>query len=287
MAVVSSKDGGLPRCTEDWHGLRRTLYGAFTNLTQFVLPFVTIIMCYSAIIRKLKERRQQRPGMQRRSALKEDEERARTVRTNRMLISMVAVFGTCWLPLNTINFVADLNLFDVFCWSYYHLVFFVCHAMAMSSTCYNPFLYGWHNESFRKEFVKLVPILGTLCTVTRRGRKGDEAPNGQQRQQQDGLAFISGGVGFTTTNGLGEGDGGGDGDADADGDDEAAVSFVERQRRGGDLTPDLFTAPGREGQEDPDGPVRFNGLTSRVTIPQMDREKDGGGVTVNEGLREG
>ena len=31
-----------------------------------------------------------------------------------MLISMVVVFGTCWLPLQTINFIADLNLVDIF-----------------------------------------------------------------------------------------------------------------------------------------------------------------------------
>ena len=41
-------------------------------------------------------------------------------RTNRMLISMVVVFGTCWLPLQTINFIADLGLVDIFCWEYHH-----------------------------------------------------------------------------------------------------------------------------------------------------------------------
>ena len=33
----------------------------------------------------------------------------------------------------------------------------------MSSTCYNPFLYGWHNEAFRKEFVKMIPALSGIC----------------------------------------------------------------------------------------------------------------------------
>jgi hypothetical protein len=44
------------------------------------------------------------------------QERARNQRTNRMLISMVVVFGICWLPLNTINFVADLDLIPIYCW---------------------------------------------------------------------------------------------------------------------------------------------------------------------------
>lgn len=35
--------------------------------------------------------------------------------------------------------------------------------MAMSSTCYNPFLYGLHNEAFQKGFVELVPFLRIIC----------------------------------------------------------------------------------------------------------------------------
>ena len=80
-----------------------------------------------------------------------------------MLILMVVVFGLSWLPLNSINFLADLNLFPIYCWEYFNFVFFMAHVLAMSSTCYNPFLYGWYNEAFQKEFVKMVPILRIVC----------------------------------------------------------------------------------------------------------------------------
>jgi hypothetical protein len=33
--------------------------------------------------------------------------------TNRMLVSMVVIFGFTWLPLNLINLLADLNLVQV------------------------------------------------------------------------------------------------------------------------------------------------------------------------------
>ena len=35
------------------------------------------------------------------------------------------------------------------CWPYYYITFFICHVAAMSSTCYNPLLYGWFNNAFR------------------------------------------------------------------------------------------------------------------------------------------
>ena len=53
---------GNEKCHETWTGIQRTAYGAFTNIMQFVLPFITIIFCYTAIIRKLRERSAQRPG---------------------------------------------------------------------------------------------------------------------------------------------------------------------------------------------------------------------------------
>ena len=44
----------------------------------------------------------------------------------------------------------------------------------MSSNCYNPFLYGWLNDAFRHEFLKLLPALATLC-----GNAGGGAENGR------------------------------------------------------------------------------------------------------------
>ena len=63
-------------------------------------------------------------------------------------MSILVVFVTCWLPLNIINIAEDFD-YSVHCWRWYNLTFLACHAFAMSSTCYNPLLYWWLNQTFR------------------------------------------------------------------------------------------------------------------------------------------
>ncbi len=60
-----------------------------------------------------------------------------------MLIAMVTIFGISWLPLNLVNLLNDLSV-SMAWWKYYNLCFFLAHTVAMSSTCYNVFLYVRH-----------------------------------------------------------------------------------------------------------------------------------------------
>ena len=75
-----------------------------------------------------------------------------------MLIAMVAIFVVCWLPLNIVHITSEYRA-EVGEWEYFVLVFFIAHVIAMSSTVYNPFLYAWMNENFKKEFKQVVPCL--------------------------------------------------------------------------------------------------------------------------------
>ena len=43
--------------------------------------------------------------------------------------------------------------------NFFTLLFFICHIAAMSSAVYNPFLYAWMNENFKKEFHSVAPCL--------------------------------------------------------------------------------------------------------------------------------
>lgn len=144
-------------CEEDWPTeYYRKVYGSITTTLQFLLPFFIVTFCYICVSIRLNDRAKTKPGAK--TTKKEELERDRKKRTNRMLIAMVAVFGISWLPLNVVNVLNDfyLNTSD---WKMYNVLFFIAHSIAMSSTCYNPILYAWLNDNFRKEFKLVLPCL--------------------------------------------------------------------------------------------------------------------------------
>ncbi|XP_012166824.1 prolactin-releasing peptide receptor-like [Bombus affinis] len=142
-------------CEEHWPNERfRKIFSSITSILQFVLPFFIIAFCYICVSIKLNDRARTKPGAK--TSQREEIDRERKKRTNRMLIAMVAVFGISWLPLNIINVIDDFySLAND--WTYYRICFFMTHCLAMSSTCYNPFLYAWLNDNFRKEFKQVLP----------------------------------------------------------------------------------------------------------------------------------
>ncbi|XP_053973492.1 prolactin-releasing peptide receptor-like [Hylaeus volcanicus] len=177
-------------CEEHWPSERfRKIFSSVTSILQFVLPFFVIAFCYTRISIKLNDRIRSKPGTKIPNKSKEaDRERKR--RTNRMLIAMVTIFAISWLPLNIINVVDDFYS-AANDWSYYRLCFFMTHCLAMSSTCYNPFLYAWLNENFRKEFKQVLPCFSSTANApapTTTGRfRNDNACNAGNNTLQESL----------------------------------------------------------------------------------------------------
>lgn len=158
-------------CEEHWPSepLRKT-FSLLTTILQFVVPFFVITFCYVCVSMKLKDRARAKPGSK--TSKREEADRERKRRTNWMLIAMVFIFGMSWLPLNIVNVVDDF-FSSANDWSYYRLCFFMSHCLAMSSTCYNPFLYAWLNENFRKEFKQVgssTVLRAGVCTLKSSGR---------------------------------------------------------------------------------------------------------------------
>lgn len=146
---------GKRYCEERWPSeMSRHVFSVCTSILQFVVPFVVITYCYIRISIRLSVQAKLKPGAK--SSRKDEAEWERKCSINRMLIAMVAIFAISWFPININNLIQDTNI-NVANWQYATFCFFIAHAIAMSSTCYNPFVYAWLNKNFRKEFEQVLP----------------------------------------------------------------------------------------------------------------------------------
>src|SRR5581483_9887517 len=68
-----------------------------------------------------------------------------------MLALVVIVFAICWFPTTALQWLTYFSIIDG---NFYQNV--LCHWLAMSSICWNPFIYCWLNESFKKEVRKII-----------------------------------------------------------------------------------------------------------------------------------
>ena len=159
---------GVLYCEEFWPSETiRRIFGGCTAAMQFLIPFVVILYCYVRISCRMNERAMSKPGS--RSAQREEADRDKKKRMNRMLIAMVAIFACLWFPLNIVNLIGDYHV-QAGTWKYFNMCFFITHCLAMSSTCYNPFLYAWLNDSFRKEFQMVLPCFKDVSDSLPRGQ---------------------------------------------------------------------------------------------------------------------
>ena len=189
MMELYPNDQGDMECYEMWPPgteiLETAYWGFIYWITQFILPFTIIGICYVRIVKRLRQRARSQPES--RTATQRQDKAARTEKMNKMLIYMVIIFGVCWFPNSLIHLVDNItNLVSTKLnswveWEGYNLIFYTTHVIAMSSTCYNPFLYGWMNPAFRSEFVKLCPYFQNTASVSREDQDCKEYGNGQRR----------------------------------------------------------------------------------------------------------
>ncbi|XP_032082969.1 probable G-protein coupled receptor 83 [Thamnophis elegans] len=131
------------------------LYWKYLDLATFVLmyllPLSVISVTYISVAKKLWMRNaigdvtvDQYYAHQRKKKM-----------SLKMLMVVVIVFGICWFPLNCYLILMSSQAFD-----HHNSLYFSFHWFAMSSACYNPFIYCWLNEGFRTE---LRALLGMCC----------------------------------------------------------------------------------------------------------------------------
>ncbi|XP_048200264.1 probable G-protein coupled receptor 83 isoform X2 [Perognathus longimembris pacificus] len=79
--------------------------------------------------------------------------RRKKKKTIKMLMLVVVLFALCWFPLNCYVLLLSSKVIHT-----NNALYFAFHWFAMSSTCYNPFIYCWLNENFRVELKALLSM---------------------------------------------------------------------------------------------------------------------------------
>ncbi|XP_068630423.1 RYamide receptor-like [Battus philenor] len=123
------------------------IYRLLLYIFQYVIPLCVITFAYSHMALKLWGARA--PGNAQES--RDANQMKNKKRVIKMLVLVVALFAICWLPLQSYmmfqSFFPSINEYR-----YINVIFFCFDWLAMSNSCYNPFIYAIYNEKFKKEF---------------------------------------------------------------------------------------------------------------------------------------
>ncbi|KAG9338910.1 hypothetical protein JZ751_024300 [Albula glossodonta] len=120
-----------------------------TFVLLYVLPLTIISVAYITVAKKLWVRNAIGDvTMEQYFA-----QRRKKKMTLKMLMLVVVVFAVCWFPLNCYVVLVSSKAIVT-----NNALYFTFHWFAMSSTCYNPFIYCWLNDSFRSELKSFLCI---------------------------------------------------------------------------------------------------------------------------------
>ncbi|KAL7842915.1 hypothetical protein SRHO_G00246040 [Serrasalmus rhombeus] len=159
FTFVYSKDIVRSLCVPDFpepSELYRQYLDLVTFILLYVLPLLIITAAYWAVARRLWRRNAIGDVTSEQYFL----QRRKRKRTIKMLVLVVVVFAVCWFPLNCYVVLLSSQAIQS-----NNAIYFTFHWLAMSSTCYNPFIYCWLNQGFRAELTYLL----SMCR-NRRGR---------------------------------------------------------------------------------------------------------------------
>lgn len=141
-------DGSIPQCIPvNISPTTLTWYMFALCFVQYFLPLCLISFAYLRIGMNLWGRRA--PG-------EAEERRDATILKNKkkaikVLMFVVGLFAICWLPLQSYSVLSviapRINEFK-----YINIVWFCSHWLAMSNSCFNPFIYFLCHDKFKKEF---------------------------------------------------------------------------------------------------------------------------------------
>ncbi|XP_037794939.1 neuropeptide Y receptor type 6-like [Penaeus monodon] len=145
----------IERCVESWSSpVVKYAWNMTLIIMQYIIPIVVLSFVHGRIQKYLSTHQ-----MSQRDARRAQREIERNRRTTVLLTSIAVTFAICWLPWHVVNLLADFNYPGFSEPEYFYMVFGSCHAVAMSSACINPVLYGWLNTNLRQELTQVIPKL--------------------------------------------------------------------------------------------------------------------------------
>ncbi|XP_068631453.1 RYamide receptor-like [Battus philenor] len=138
-------------CLEQWSSPDQShYYTCALMVLQFLLPLTALVCTYARIAHVVWGGRP--PG----EALSDRDTRMQHSKRKmvKMMVTVVAVFTVCWLPLNTFIILWTIHEKDEewATWPGMPYVWFVCHWLAMSHSCYNPIIYCYMNARYKRGY---------------------------------------------------------------------------------------------------------------------------------------
>ncbi|GFO14616.1 orphan G-protein coupled receptor 40 [Plakobranchus ocellatus] len=184
----------------NWANFRQFLT-VMTFILQYLVPLTLIAVAYGRIVQSLWARTQV-------GAVTANQQLSRSrakKKSIKLLIAVVVVFAICWFPLHMYHLLTNFHP-DREKFIFNSVAFFSCHWIAISSTCYNPFVYCWLNENFREEVKSRFYWFFVPCRRRRKMRssmdaeitllEGDGRNNRVQSSRLDEATSGAGGSGY-------------------------------------------------------------------------------------------
>ncbi|NXT21031.1 GPR83 protein, partial [Syrrhaptes paradoxus] len=129
------------------------LFWRYLDLTTFILLYVLPLLIISAAYMTVAKKLWLRNVIGDVTTEQYFALRKKNKKTIKMLMLVVILFAVCWFPLNCYVVLLSSQTIQT-----NNALYFAFHWFAMSSTCYNPFIYCWLNDSFRSELKALLNV---------------------------------------------------------------------------------------------------------------------------------
>lgn len=162
--LLTSKEKERSLCVPDFPE-PSDVYWQYIDLLTFILLYMLPLLIITASYTTVACRLWRHNTIGDTTTAQHAAQRRKRRRTLAMLLLVVGVFAVCWFPLNCYVVLLSSQAIHSS-----NALYFCFHWLAMSSTCYNPFIYCCLNPTFRQE----LRLLFDMCRRKRRAAVGLE-----------------------------------------------------------------------------------------------------------------